>query len=248
MLKDIAYHTLLASAAGSFLSLDRTAILQSMVSRPIVASPVIGYMLGDTMTGLLIGCVLELLFIGDLPLGGYIPPNETLISILITAITLIGHKALSGIFVVNLPAGFNNADIIFILGFVILISIPMDIICRKADTAVRKHNIRFYNSVVSDLGKGYLKTIGTNNTKGLVILFTVNLLTIFFLTLVGVLSVYIVMPLLPDVIVMSLPLAFCAVSLTGLASAYSVLYGKRTLTVFLSTTIVVITFLAVVMR
>ncbi|MBI5810756.1 MAG: hypothetical protein HZB21_06180, partial [Deltaproteobacteria bacterium] len=44
--KNIISGAAAASLAGAVLSLDRTAAFQLMVSRPIVAAPVIGYLLG----------------------------------------------------------------------------------------------------------------------------------------------------------------------------------------------------------
>ncbi|MEK7841581.1 MAG: PTS sugar transporter subunit IIC, partial [Deltaproteobacteria bacterium] len=205
-MKGIVYQCFLASAAGGLLSLDRTAAFQVMVSRPLVASPVIGYILGDAMTGLLIGGVLELLFIGELPVGGYIPPHETMLTVVITAVSLIGQKALGGIDIAVFPywylGGVGSADMFFILGFAILIVIPMDIICRKADAAARVFNVRLFNAALAGLDKGLIKAVRTNNLKGLGVFFALNLSTIFVLTLAGALLVYILLPLLPAVIIM----------------------------------------------
>lgn len=247
-MKGIIYQCLLVSAAGGLLSLDRTAALQIMISRPIVVAPVIGYILGDAVTGLVIGGVLELLFIGELPVGGYIPPHETMLTVLITAISLIGQKALAGMDIAVFPGGGGSADIIFILSFAILIVIPMDIICKKADAAARVFNVRLFNAALADLDKELIKTVGTNNMKGLGVFFTLNLLTIFVLTLAGALLVYILLPLLPRVVVMSLPLAFGAACVSGLSSAYSALYGSRSLTVFLATTFFVVAILVAATR
>lgn len=247
-MKGIIYQCLLVSAAGGLLSLDRTAALQIMISRPIVVAPVIGYILGDAVTGLVIGGVLELLFIGELPVGGYIPPHETMLTVLITAISLIGQKALAGMDIAVFPGGGGSADIIFILSFAILIVIPMDIICKKADAAARVFNVRLFNAALADLDKELIKTVGTNNMKGLGVFFTLNLLTIFVLTLAGALLVYILLPLLPRVVVMSLPLAFGAACVSGLSSAYSALYSSRSLTVFLATTFFVVAILAAATR
>ena len=251
-MKGVVYQCFLASAAGGLLSLDRTAALQIMVSRPLVASPVIGYILGDAMSGLLIGGVLELLFIGGLPIGGYIPPHETMLAVVITAVSLIGQKTLGGMDIAVFPnwylGGFGSADIIFILGFAILIVIPMDIICRKVDAVARVFNVRLFNTVLAGLDKGLIKAVGTNNLKGLGIFFILNLLTIFVLTFIGVLLVYILLPFLPRIVVMSLPLAVGAVSVTGLSSACNVLRGSRSQAIFLAATFFAITLLAAVIR
>ncbi len=59
----------LASVWGGFVSLDTTALMQVMVSRPLVSCTVIGLILGNFPLGFLIGVVSELLYISELPVG-----------------------------------------------------------------------------------------------------------------------------------------------------------------------------------
>ena len=72
------------SIVGGILCLDRI-VLQVMISRPIVAAPLTGLILGDPYTGLITGAFIELFWIDRLPIGAYIPPNDTVAAILITA-------------------------------------------------------------------------------------------------------------------------------------------------------------------
>ena len=46
--------------------------------RPIVLCPLVGLVLGDLQTGLAVGASLELLFMGSVSIGAYVPPNETI--------------------------------------------------------------------------------------------------------------------------------------------------------------------------
>ena len=55
---------------GLLVSLDGTSVGQVMVSRPIVAAPLAGGLLGSLEAGLLAGFVLELLYLPVLPVGG----------------------------------------------------------------------------------------------------------------------------------------------------------------------------------
>ncbi|HXI10987.1 MAG TPA: PTS sugar transporter subunit IIC, partial [Thermodesulfobacteriota bacterium] len=73
MLSGILTSSIIVAAVGGVVSIDRTAAFQTMVSRPLVAAPVVGYFLGNLEAALVIGAVLELLLIGDLPVGRYIP-------------------------------------------------------------------------------------------------------------------------------------------------------------------------------
>lgn len=55
--------------------------LTEIAYRPIVACPIIGLILGDVQTGLVIGGTYELMMIGNMPIGGAQPPNAVLGSI-----------------------------------------------------------------------------------------------------------------------------------------------------------------------
>lgn len=46
-----------------------------MVIRPIVVAPVIGALLGDLQTGVLVGATLELVFMGAIQIGAAVPPD-----------------------------------------------------------------------------------------------------------------------------------------------------------------------------
>ncbi len=55
---------------GGWAALDGTAAGQFMISRPLVMGVLAGILLGDPLTGILTGAILELLHLGALPVGG----------------------------------------------------------------------------------------------------------------------------------------------------------------------------------
>ena len=85
-----------------------------MISRPVVAGPLIGLALGDPLAGLAAGALLELLWIDRIPVGTYVPPNETFVAILATAGAILaapasGHpprELIALAILVFAPAGF----------------------------------------------------------------------------------------------------------------------------------------------
>ncbi len=56
--------------------------------RPIVMCPLVGLALGDLQTGLAVGASLELLFMGSISIGAYVPPNETVGGVLACAFAI----------------------------------------------------------------------------------------------------------------------------------------------------------------
>ncbi|MBE9537336.1 MAG: PTS sugar transporter subunit IIC [Proteobacteria bacterium] len=120
----------MVSFTGGLISLDRTAAFQVMISRPIVAAPLVGLMLGDPLTGLKVGLLLELLWIGYLPVGASVPPDETVVSIAATAVS------------VWLLRSFGAADTdMGAIVFVLIFLMPAAIAVKRIDSFIRKMNI-----------------------------------------------------------------------------------------------------------
>lgn len=71
-------HVLLAGIWGGLLALERSAFLQAMFSRPLVAATGTGMLLDDLRSGIFIGLVFELFYLGGVSLGGSRPEHETL--------------------------------------------------------------------------------------------------------------------------------------------------------------------------
>lgn len=70
-------------------AIDQFSFLESLY-QPIVMGPVIGAILGDVTTGLIVGGTYQLMTIGNMPVGGAQPPNAVIGGIMATilAITL----------------------------------------------------------------------------------------------------------------------------------------------------------------
>lgn len=65
-------------ALGALLVLDDSRLGQSMLSRPIVIGPLLGWYLGNPAQGTLLGAAVELLTLESLPIGPKPPINGTL--------------------------------------------------------------------------------------------------------------------------------------------------------------------------
>ncbi len=60
---------MLLSLWGGIVALDTTAALQILISHPLVSCSVVGFILGQVKIGFLIGVVLELVWLNELPIG-----------------------------------------------------------------------------------------------------------------------------------------------------------------------------------
>lgn len=115
----------LVAVAGGIIGLDRTAAGQFMISQPVVAGPLTGWLLGDPVAGTVIGVVLELLWVLDMPVGTFVPADATIGTVSATAIASLGS------------AGTASLDLV---GFTILLSVLMVPIIMMTDEFVRKRN------------------------------------------------------------------------------------------------------------
>lgn len=107
-----------------------------MISRPIFGGPLLGLILGDLQTGLIVGASVELMFMGVLPIGGSVPPNAQIAGLMGTffAISSGGNPEVG--IALALPIGIL-AQFLIMLGWNINI-----ILIHRADHAIKELNTR----------------------------------------------------------------------------------------------------------
>lgn len=88
---------LAASLLGGALALDATSVGQLMLSRPLVAGLLAGWLAGDPATGFLVGVILEIYLLVAFPVGGARFPEGATATVVgaVTAATHPGPGALA---------------------------------------------------------------------------------------------------------------------------------------------------------
>ncbi|MEX6156452.1 PTS N-acetylgalactosamine transporter subunit IIC [Providencia manganoxydans] len=86
MLLEAAFIAVIAGIAGVDLFNGLTHI-----HRPVVIGPIVGLILGDLQTGLLVGGTLELVWMGMVPLAGSQPPNVVIGGVIGTTFAITTH-------------------------------------------------------------------------------------------------------------------------------------------------------------
>lgn len=109
------------------LGLDRVAVLQCMISRPLVAAPLTGWLLGVPLAGFEAGILLELLWLGRLPVGAVVPPDDTQVAIGATCLALTLEKLL----------GLHGMPAVILC---VLVAIPLGKLGQYADIRARQAN------------------------------------------------------------------------------------------------------------
>jgi mannose PTS system EIIC component len=140
---------LIVSIVGGILCLDRNFV-QVLISRPIVAAPLIGLILGDPYTGLIAGAFIELLWIDRLPIGADIPPNDTIVAVLIAASAIESGRIL----------GHISQELIV---FAALIFIPFAILAQKMELWIVRGNETLARNALSDAAQSDIRSISRNH-------------------------------------------------------------------------------------
>lgn len=197
---------LLAGLVAMLTGLDRIALVQAMISRPLVAAPLTGWLLGNPMTGLEVGMLLELLWLGRLPVGAAIPPDDTQVAVGATILTLgVGPLV-----------GLHGAPFVILA---VLVAIPLGKVGQVFDRLARHCNARLAIAGDRDLAAGRLRAVECKHLLGLVSFALASLATVMVIVAVGSAVLYATAPLLIG-----------AVRETGLSLQYSlILVGAASL-------------------
>lgn len=173
----------LAGLVAMLTGLDRVALIQIMISRPLVAGTLTGWVLGNPLVGMEVGMLLELLWLGRLPVGAAIPPDDTQVAVGATVMALsMGHfLELNGMPLVILS---------------VLIAIPLGKFGQVFDRLARHVNDRLAVSGESALMTGNIKGLERNHLFGLVSFALASLATALVIVLIGSFILYSVTPIL----------------------------------------------------
>jgi mannose/fructose/N-acetylgalactosamine-specific phosphotransferase system component IIC len=110
-----------AVVVGGLLTVERKAFLQAALSRPVVASALIGACFGEVPAALVVGAPLELLFLGSANLGASLADHETLAACAVAACSAVAARCLGGL---SLPAAT----------LALLVLVPFGVAGRLLDT------------------------------------------------------------------------------------------------------------------
>jgi PTS system mannose-specific IIC component len=210
---------LLAGLVAMLTGLDRVALIQVMISRPLVAGPLTGLVLGNPLIGLEVGMLLELLWLGRLPVGAAIPPDDTQVAVGATILALsMGHLLdLHGMPMVILS---------------VLIAIPLGKFGQVFDRLARHVNDRIAVSGHSALMAGNTSSLERYHLLGLASFAFASLATALVIVLIGSFILYSVAPLLIDSVrEAGLSLQYSLI-LVGAASLLGTINVNRSLSLF----------------
>lgn len=185
------------------LCLDRV-LIQAMLTRPVVAAPLIGLILDDPYTGLVVGALLELFWIDRVPIGAYIPPNDTLAAILISASTIMAGQNLG-----ELPPS--------LIGLAVLILLPLGILAQRLDLSIVRSNENLARAALVHVEACDDKAVSRHHLKAIARVWLLSTGFILLALPLSVLALTWVYPRLSEWTVRALTLVYGSIPLIGAA-------------------------------
>jgi PTS system mannose-specific IIC component len=179
----VASDYILAGLVAMATGLDRVALVQAMISRPLVAAPLTGWLLGNPLIGLEVGMLLELLWLGRLPVGAAIPPDDTQVAVGATVLALTIGPLL----------GMKGMPFVILS---VLVAIPLGKFGQVFERLARHANDRLAISGGNALMAGSTKGLERYHLLGLASFALASLATAFVIILVGSAVLYSLAPLL----------------------------------------------------
>ena len=216
---DLVVVALKLSLIGSFIYMDRTHAMQVMVSRPIVTAPIIGYFAGDAAMGLLMGAIIELLWIREIPVGAFIPPDETTLAILAASVGALSF---------TLDARSEFALYVFAL----LVFLPAAYLSIRLDLALRTFNNRLWRNAYDAVQNGHEGMVAAFHWAGAIVAFISYFLMFFAFLAVGLNIIRFLFPLFPSQVKTAFFLTGCAIPVVGIAGALTTARGRWSLAIF----------------
>lgn len=202
---------IIASLIIGLMNLDIYAIGQTMVSRPIVIAPVIGWVMGDITGGFLIGAIIELLYLPVIPVGVGVPPCCSIVAGVSTAI-----------YVLIFENSGNPLSFVIILAY----AIPLGVIFKKIDVFHRQLNVNIAHLIDSIVSKGNFKVLKYLYLSFFLFVFAKASIFSFIFINVGIIVVNAIIKVMPQSCWKGLAFVYALLPLIGFAVAFNVFYVK----------------------
>lgn len=195
---------------GALLGLDNIAIGQFMLGQPAVGALLLGYILGEPLLGIWAAVTFQLLWLGQIPVGAYLPPSAS-----ITAIATVGLAA---------PVGGPLASRAVVAA---ALAIPVGALGAWLDIVIKSRNVGILHRSENDLLDGRPLALGGAVVRGISRFFFKDFFLLLFAVFLGSLLVAQVLQRLTPNWDRALGLVFAASPAVGIAAALKVYWKKR---------------------
>ncbi len=179
---------------------------QHMLDRPIIIGPIVGLVMGDFTTGLILGGQLELVWMGLVGIGTTTPPDVVVGSALATALAI--------------KTGTNWQT-------TLTLAIPIALIAQIIAIAIGSFNAIFTHYADRQIEKKNWKGIAIGQWSGTVMLFLAKFVPIMIGYLVGAPVIKVIIKAIPKVIQDGLTQSGNLLPALGIAMLMQLTYDKK---------------------
>lgn len=124
-----------------------------MAERPIVVGPVVGFLLGDVVTGTLIGAQLEVIYLGIVSVGGAQATDTLYATAMAVALTIISGVPQEAAITLGIPLGFIGLFILQVTRIFFAFMCPiLDRIAEKGDS--KMYSLAYILHIIVGYGFG----------------------------------------------------------------------------------------------
>lgn len=190
-----------------------------MISRPIIIAPIIGLILNNPYAGLIIGAMIEMFWIDRIPIGIYIPPNDSLVAVLATSVAILAGQKLGSV----------SPELI---AFSILLFIPFGILAKQMDIMIIKSNDILSDQALEDAKKSNIRGIEQKTYLGLIKVLSFYIIYLLVLQAIFIPAVIWIYPKLASTIIKMLTMIYYFLPLLGIAVALNTIRLRGAIPVF----------------
>lgn len=201
---------------GAVIALDHAMLGQFMLSQPIVTGALFGLVLNDWQSGLLIGTMLQLLWVGSLPVGAFIPSDYTITGGITACLGLLLMDK------IDLP--ISQATVLALMA-----AIPAGYLSGKLDIVVRQLNCRWNDIVNREIDRRPAIWLTTAAWSGLVLAAVRNFIIYVIWLTAGAWLLIIIGRHLPELMVKGLAIGYWLLPALSLAVIIDMIVKERRL-------------------
>ncbi len=200
---------------GALLGLDNIAVGQFMFAQPAIGAVLVGYIVGEPLLGVWAALTFQLLWLGQIPVGAYVPPSA--------AITAIAAVGLAG------PSGAPLATRAVAAAF---LAIPVGILAGRLDFWIKSRNVGVLHRSENDLLDGRPLALGGAVIKGVANFFLKDFFLLLVAVFVGSVALTLALKYVTPDWHRGLEMAFLISPAVGIGAALKVYWKGRNLAAF----------------
>jgi mannose/fructose/N-acetylgalactosamine-specific phosphotransferase system component IIC len=200
---------------GALLGLDNIAVGQFMLGQPAVGALLVGYIVGEPLLGVWAAVTFQLMWLGQIAVGAYVPPSASL-----TAIATVGLA-------VPVAAPLTSRAVV-----AAVLAIPVGVVAARFDIWIKSGNVGILHRGENDLLDNRPAALEAAVVKGMASFFFKDFLLLLVALAAGSFVVALALRQLTPAMHRGLELAFIVSPAVGIAAALKVYWKRRNVLAF----------------